>query len=202
MPDNPHDHNALADLTSLRKADDGGPQLEPKLQAIIRAQRMQKAVNLSRSVKIQLKPTFPETNSWGRAMPLNRVRNLQKEWYAETLDKVLPPLPGWAWTRLRDLATGRIPWEGPVPRRAGHQEFEFKNRNLGNAHEITPRYMRRMWARIFLQCPKVHYDTEAEQWTVKWGSLEAAEVVSTVNTGKADPMFSGVNSNGKMIAVG
>ena len=201
MPDIPQDHNALSDLASSKKTADEGPQLAPKLQAVIRAQRMQKALNLSRSVKIQLRPTTPETNSWGRSMPLKRVRNMQKDWYAETLEKVLPPLPESAWTRLRDLATGCIPWEGPVPRRAGHKGFEFESRILGNAHVITPRYMRRMWARIFLQCPKVDYDLEAGRWTAKWGSLQAAEVLPIVKAGDIDPMFTGVNTNGKVIGL-
>lgn len=106
--DNPH-----IESTTIH---DQGPVLGNQLKALLISQMK----NLDKSLKgekLSLKPRIPVNNTWGRPMPLNRVRNLKSKWYAEILDIIMPPLPEEEWNRLRGLASGCISWEGPVPRR-------------------------------------------------------------------------------------
>lgn len=95
---------------------DQGPVLGNQLKTLVTSQ-MDNPDKFLKGDKLSLKPRIPEINSWGRPMPLNRVRNLKLEWYAEILDIIMPPLPEEEWNRLRGLASGRISWDGPVPRR-------------------------------------------------------------------------------------
>ncbi|KAJ8067683.1 hypothetical protein OCU04_003289 [Sclerotinia nivalis] len=64
-----------------------------------------------------LKPDIPLTNAWGRKLPVKRKANMLRTWWANLLERVLPPLPEHEWNRLRDLAEGRQPIEDPRPRR-------------------------------------------------------------------------------------
>lgn len=95
---------------------DQGPILGNQLKALVTSQMNYPNKSL-KGDKLSLKPRIPETNTWGRPIPVNRVRNLKTEWYAELLDIIMPPLPEKEWDRLRGLASGRISWDGPVPRR-------------------------------------------------------------------------------------
>lgn len=66
-----------------------------------------------------LKPKIPESNLWARPMPLKRQTNIRKQWWADALEKMHPPVPHHEWDRLRDLATGTIPmWNFMPPRKA------------------------------------------------------------------------------------
>lgn len=95
---------------------DQGPVLGNQLKALVISQMNYPDKSL-KGDKLFLKPKIPEINTWGRPIPVNRVRNLKTEWYAELLDMIMPPLPEEEWDRLRGLASGRILWDGPVPRR-------------------------------------------------------------------------------------
>lgn len=64
-----------------------------------------------------LKPDIPLTNAWGRKLPAKRKENMRGTWWANLLEKVLPPLPEHEWNRLRDLAEGKEPIEDIRPRR-------------------------------------------------------------------------------------
>ena len=103
-------------IESTTTIHDQGPVLGNQLKALVTAQMKNPDKSL-KGDKLCLKPRIPEINTWGRPMPLNRVRNLKSEWYAEILDVIMPPLPEEEWNRLRGLASGRISWDGPVPRR-------------------------------------------------------------------------------------
>lgn len=37
-------------------------------------------------------------------------------------------------------------------------------------HQITPRFMQKMWLRIFEACPKLNWDEKRNKWKVIWGS--------------------------------
>jgi len=45
----------------------------------------------------------------------------------------------------------------------------FGNRE---AHQVTPRFMQRLWAQVFAQCPKMEWDPESKGWKVGWGEHE------------------------------
>jgi len=39
---------------------------------------------------------------------------------------------------------------------------------------ITPRFMRRLWLAVFMQCPKMTWDGDTNKWAVEWGYLPAS----------------------------
>lgn len=93
----------------------------------------------------ELKPKIPPLNIWGRPMPLKRQANLRKEWWAQALDKIHPPVPHHEWDRLRGLATGVTPmWNFILPRKAPEDpeklavvDYELVVNNLRNpAREV------------------------------------------------------------------
>ncbi|TLD38467.1 hypothetical protein E2P81_ATG01010 [Venturia nashicola] len=47
-------------------------------------------------------------------------------------------------------------------------------------HQITPRFMQRMWLRVFEACPKLNWDEQRHGWNVTWGSRP-------VSFGKEEP---------------
>jgi hypothetical protein len=125
---------------------------------------------------------IPELNTWFKPMPTVRVKNQISKWYANLLDTVQPPLPNHEWYRLRDLAMGTTRADPPIPRRAqltappsvlemtvmrGKLPAEMFRKD--HAHKITPRFMRRLWADVFSQCPLMEYDSPAKSWKVTWG---------------------------------
>lgn len=95
---------------------DQGPVLGNQLKELVISQMNYPDKSL-KGDKLSLKPRIPEINTWGRRIPVNRVRNLKSKWYAEILNIIMPPLPEDEWDRLRGLASGRISWDGPIPRR-------------------------------------------------------------------------------------
>ena len=123
------------------------------------------------SFKKYTKPVLPATNTWGRSMPRKRVVNAKRQRYNKLLDKILPPIPEDEWIRLRGLAAGQISNDGPPPRRvrlAGLPELP----SLRDRHILTTRFMRRLWANIFLQCPKMEWDAVKRKWSIVWGNVD------------------------------
>lgn len=213
-----------------------GPVLGPRLEALVNSQKQQRASHFSKLKMINTLPSIPETNSWGRPMPRRRIVNMKYRWYANILEKVLPPLPESDWNRLRDLALGQAPWEGPMKRRTpltqtkvkgpsrnGNQPvnineitphfgassvlenneiFKEENRKLlgSNPHTLTPRFMRRLWGQVFLQCPMMKWDAERCRWDVKWGSLQRSKEVILGQPGRINmDIFRGVDEKGNVV---
>ncbi len=193
---------AVARLSSSLDDKTKVPYLGETMRALVKSQKAQKALGFDKVPIKDLRPIVDKENAWGRLMPMKRVSNIQKKWYAKTLDALLPPLPEHEWNSLGGLATGRIPWEGPVPRRsqammrdsdgikvenkAGAGEVLaklqwresndwYKKRNPDiktNPHALTPRYMRGLWARVFAQCPVMKWDVNRKEWDVSWGNVQ------------------------------
>lgn len=196
------DPRAVARLSSSADDKTKVPFLGETMRAVVQSQKAQKALGFDKAPIKDLKPVIDKENAWGRPMPLNRVSNLQKKWYAKTLDALLPPLPEHEWNSLGGLATGRTPWEGPVPRRSqammrdsdgvtgqnkagvGDVLGAFKSPEYSdwykkrhpniktNPHALTPRYMRGLWARVFAQCPVMKWDVNTKKWDVLWGDVQ------------------------------
>ncbi|KAK5116595.1 hypothetical protein LTR85_009220 [Meristemomyces frigidus] len=159
------------------------PGLTPQLRTLLQSQIRKPPPHLTRPTLRRLQPRVEELNAWRQPMPLCRVKNQTKKWYADLLGKVHPPLPKDEWKRLRDLAAG-VATEPMVRRRRalstskshalellvhfGKPDIQaaFGNRD---AHQITPRFMRRMWAQVFSQCPLMDWDAERREWKVTWG---------------------------------
>ena len=89
-----------------------------KLQAFIKSQRFNHPIERSKAKLKVLAPKIPETNVWGRPVPLKLQASIKRRYWADTLERILPPVPRHEWDRLRDLATGAIPIDDPPPRRS------------------------------------------------------------------------------------
>ena len=153
-------------------------------------------------------------------MPIKRVRNFKRRWYAETLDRIMPPLPEAEWDGILMRASGQLPWEGPVARRkrAGGQEDEGQSHPVGehvkgsskgtcsNPHKITARYMRRLWAKISAQCPVMKPNAAKKSgWEVLWGDVHHHDKTRFnlgLRGGDSYDMFGGVDERGRVIAQG
>ncbi len=211
--DTPTDQAAVERLSD--PASKGLPHPSNQLQALIKIQARRNLTFFSRSSRPTERPQIPEENAWGRPMPVKRVRNMKKRWYAETIDRILPPLPEKEWIRLRGLASGEMQWEGPVPRRAPRVGKGFNTGIVrgtitggtgfvSSPHELTPRYMRRLWAKLFAQCPLMMPD-EARKlgWDIRWGDVDETKEFA-LKTGKPGnmAMFEGVDEHGKVFRSG
>jgi len=210
VPDIPTDQAAVERMSD--PASKGLPYHSSQLQALIKVQAHGKLSFFSRANRPTEQPLIPEKNAWGRPMPIKRVRNLEKRWYAEAIDRLMPPLPEKEWNRLRGLASGETQWKGPVPRRA---PTDGKGFNTGivrgtitggtgfvsSPHDLTPRYMRRLWTKLFAQCPLMKPD-EARKlgWDIRWGDVQGTKEVA-LTPGKPEnlAMFEGVDEKGKVL---
>lgn len=191
----------------------------PVLNMFIRSQAANHPPDSKRPIIRQFEPQIPK-NIWGRPMPLKRQRNIVKRFWASTLDKLLPPLPELEWNRLRDLATGVIPFKGPPPRRpragvpgerpeALLSDITFLKQPIRAAartnkdaqlqerdkHTIDARFMRRIWAGVWNQSPLMTYNGETMEWTIVWGgSRSAASQGLTGTAGRRDlELFAGMD---------
>jgi hypothetical protein len=191
----------------------------PVLDMFIRSQAANHPPDSDRTIIRQFEPQIPKT-IWERPMPKTRQRNIVKKFWASTLDKLLPPLPELEWNRLRDLATGVIPFKGPPPRRprAGppgerpepllssatflkqsiravarhYKDAQVQGRNK---HTIDARFMRRIWASVWNQSPLMTYNGETMKWTIVWGGgRSAASRGMTGSAGRKDlELFAGID---------
>lgn len=199
-PDIPESHEdvikmAAASAEGVRQ----GTFLTNRMKALVNAQKTQKASVLSRPPVRHLAPKIQPTNSWGRPMPKRRVRNMEKEWFANLLDRVLPPLPLQEWEHLRNLAHGKVAWTRPPPRR-GNLLPVLPEDGSSHPHQITPRYMRRLWAKIFVQCPVMSWDGSKSKWIVNWGTVKNVIDSATLEETRSDKsvLFQGINDDGKI----
>jgi hypothetical protein len=153
-----------------------------ELRTLVQSQISASPPTIARRNPRRLGVEIPELNTWYQPMPAIRVKNQISKWYANLLDSVQPPLPKQEWFQLRDLALGNTRPEPPVPRRAkltpapsvlemtvmrGKLPAELFRKD--HAHKITPRFMRRVWADVFSQCPLMEYDSPTSSWKVTWG---------------------------------
>ena len=216
IPDVPVDQAAVEKLS--QPANQDVPHPSEQLMVLVKSQAKRLLSQFSRSNLPRPKLEIPEKNSWGRPMPIKRVRNFKRRWYAETLDRIMPPLPEAEWTKLLMRASGQSPWEGPVPRRkwAGTPDDEEQSHvgrkrvqgdaqsHFSNPHNITPRYMRRLWAKISAQCPLMRPSaTNKFGWEVVWGDVKGRGMTQFVlghGRGYGYDMFEGVDDNGKVVA--
>ncbi|MCJ1400347.1 hypothetical protein MMC11_003552 [Xylographa trunciseda] len=176
------------------------------VELLMKAQRAQRGARLSRAPMKTLRAPVPAANSWGRAVPAGRARNIEARWRAKALRSVLPPLPRGEWERLRDLATGRRAWGGGVVRRRGRAVAERVRGE--NPHRVTGRFMRRLWGRVLVQCPVVEWEGEGGRWVVRWGGgrwegrVVEVEEEAEAEAGRGDLFcFEGVDDDGRRLGL-
>jgi hypothetical protein len=216
-PDTPSDQKAVASL-SASLTSTITLQVPPKLEALVKSQIQQRHTDLEKAPIKPLKPRVPKTNIWRRPLPIERVRNIEKHWLQMVLERAMPPLPEEEWERLRRLANGEVRWEGAVQRRirvpdTGDndttpnperrtllEDFNKKmllstRRPTDSAHYINARFMRRLWARIFPQCPVMRWNAIKESWYFEWGILRSSSGLGPAQL----TAFDGVDEGGKVL---
>ena len=147
-----------------------------------------KAARVIHRFKKYTEPVLPPTNIWGRNMPQKRIANAKRRRYNDLLERLLPPIPQDEWDRLRSLAMGQISYSGPLARRIrlpGLPELP----HVEDRHILTRRFMRRLWAKVFLQCPTMSYDAVKGQWSIVWGKLVAIRTESLNPTDEERYLF-------------
>ena len=148
---------------------------------------------------------IPETNAWGRPLPIKRVRNIKRRWYADVLDRIMPPLPEREWDMLRQLASGEKKFDGAVPRRgpSGEQGVGLDSyrplAKLSRPHVLNARYMRRTWAKTFQQCPTMRsVPHQPSGWDTIWSKSPGVPICLDLDTSDSNGFFDGVDENGKI----
>lgn len=163
--------------------------LPPQLSSLLQSQIQYGPPPLTRSNPRRLQAIVPELNTWLRPMPQKRVKNIRKKHYADLLDRALPPLPPHEWNQLRDLACGQTKVELPKQRRRVAVSNSTHEANISGALDMVvrcgtiphrfskqhpvgamnARTMRRLYAKVFSQCPLMRYDEDQKKWLVAWG---------------------------------
>ena len=193
--DNPTDDEALRQLISQQQkpANERVPETSSAVRALAVSQKPRSSFLSQRDTIKQLKPNIPDLNSWGRPMPLRRVRNIKRRFHSGLLDEVLPPLPQEEWEKLRDLATGVLAPTPLIPKRRcrakGYDDLGGAT-SSARPYDILPqgkegrqlsrRVMRRLWGKVFVQCPLMDWSTEQKKWVVKWGSLRPKNPIESL----------------------
>ncbi|XPS78243.1 hypothetical protein M3J09_010257 [Ascochyta lentis] len=167
-------------------------QQYPRLRAVLTTQS-QKALSLGRAIKRPWLKT-PLLNTWERPMPLKRAVNHVRRWYAETMTRLLPPLPPAEWDHIEAMSQGkqRIAFvrrrtpathldaqpESPPDHLAAMLQRNLALDKLSKAdrpagldrpHALTARYMQRLYARLLTLSCKLDYDAARKQWNAIWG---------------------------------
>jgi predicted DNA-binding WGR domain protein len=165
----PEDQAALEKLINKpSEKERQGKDQNSKLKAFIKSQRFNHPADAPRGKITQLRPQIPEENIWGRPVPLRRQENIRRAYWADTLDKLMPPVPRYEWDRLRDLATGAIPIEEPPPRRIRAREVhERVDQNLWEYFSIPTNRLKLALEEIELNADDVvtHWGTRMNPHT-------------------------------------
>ncbi|KAI9763124.1 MAG: hypothetical protein M1840_000889 [Geoglossum simile] len=214
--DPPANDEELASLVSAEKREE--PIMSARLEALVKSQHRSHPMHSARTAIRKIEPKIPETNIWKKPVPRKRVRNLKWRFHRDQiLNRVLPPLPEAEWVRLGELASGKRKWDGPVVRGARPKEnspvltreyFELRTRaetqrrmRERDPQNITPRYMRRMWGKIFEQCPVIRRDDGGKRWSVTWGSMRGLRPLRrVVDNELEETIFDGVDRDGRVVS--
>jgi hypothetical protein len=188
-----------------------------RLRVVLKSQH-QRGISLNREIKSPAVKT-PIHNIWMRPMPIARARNNVRRWYAETMTRLLPPLPPQEWDNLHAMIHGQrsvsiVNRRAPATCEAQTEpggldaiEQGLRLDKLSKAdrpagmwrpHNISPKFMRRMYWRLLQLCCKVEYDSERKEWAAIWG--ESVRLISPkIYHAPSDAsLFDGVDANGKI----
>lgn len=187
--DVPADTNALRELVNQSRDFGDGWQPPQIVSSLVKSQMSNGIIQASRvrPVLKSAQPVIPETNSWGRPVSEVRRKNIRQRWFNKTLFSLLPPLPEKELAILDGLISRKLRW-APVQRRKakpirtedseilqvltdgpqkGHTFREYAD---GRPHEITTRFMRRLWRRISSLVPRMRWNATSSGWDITWDS--------------------------------
>lgn len=219
-PEVPADTQEVAELIKKPFMFDDGWKPPSMMVDLAKSQKINGSVHeLAIRPQIRsLEPQIPKENSWGR--PLNRVRrrNIRKDWYFTALNALFPPLPDEELDILQGLVHGTQNWVLPKRRKAvgpppnvssvaldtkflvegpskGHTFRVFAN---GRPHNITPRFMRRLWRRVLCLVPRMSWNDVSKKHNFSWEPLRQLPTVSLAMASESD-IFRNVDSQGRVI---
>ncbi|CAI9631735.1 unnamed protein product [Alternaria burnsii] len=192
-----------------------------RLRAVLRTQH-EKAISMNRGLKSSALKT-PINNSWERPMPIKRACNNVRRWYAETMTRMLPPLPTEEWDNIYAMMVGdrKI---GLVKRRGRGTALNAdpvtedelfastvekgialdkpskadKPAGIQRPHAITTRFMQRMYTKLLMLCCKLEWDDDQKRWKAIWGEAMKTIKPSLYNTPTDEMLFAGVDATGRI----
>ncbi|OJJ41856.1 hypothetical protein ASPWEDRAFT_99516 [Aspergillus wentii DTO 134E9] len=161
-----------------------------------------------------LEPPIPKEDIWGKPLSRSRQRNIRKRWYRAALGSLLPPLPQAELKTLEGLLAGTIAWQQPkkrIPLGLSHQTEQnltakflamgpekgvtFREFANGRPHNITHRFMQRLWRRISCLVPREERYGPTQKLGFQWGTIRPTQKLSIV----VEPsIFDNVDARGKM----
>lgn len=192
-----------------------------RLRAVLKSQH-QKGISIHRELKGPVMKT-PINNVWERPMPIKRARNNVGRWYAETMTRMLPPLPNHEWDKVHAMMAGDRPINLVKPRArglvrspdlvTGNDLFTStvdeaialdkpsradKPAGIQRPHVITPKFMQRLYTRMLTLCCKLDYNEETKRWKATWGEHNKS-IKPKLYTAPTDPdLFAGVDAKGHL----
>ena len=191
----------------------------PRLRAVVESQ-----VKKGQSLRRELKRPFlvtPIVNTWLQPMPLKRAVNNVRRWYADTMTRLLPPLPAAEWDRLDALCKGRerigfVARRTPAAGLGLAEETTIeqlvqrglamdkrtkaeKSHSIGKSHLLTVRYMQRMYLRLLTLSYKLEYDDSKRRWNVIWGGSNKSAKPASYTAPVDDALFAGVNAKNGLV---
>jgi len=217
-PDTPVDSQEVAELINKPFAYYDGWEPPSVVKALLKAQHAHGIIHELR-VRPQIKslePWIPEENSWGRPIAAVRRRNIRRNWYTAALKSLLPPLPGEELDILEGLISGTQHWEPPKRRKAIESPKEkdsylrflvdgpqkghtFRQYVDGRPHNITRRFMRRLWRRIDCLVPRMSWNDASQKYDFAWAVAKAMPETSLPMDDDPE-IFGNVNLQGQLIS--
>ena len=221
-PEVPTGSQEVQDLINKPFKFDDGWEPPSLVMGLLKSQRQNGAIaelSVRQPVK-KLEPPIPEENSWGRPLCRTRRRNIRKDWYSAVLNSLYPPLPEADVNILRGLISGTIPWVPPKRRTKvgtvsceptaaldkkflvegpskGQTHRQFVN---GRPHQITRRFMRRLWQRIICLVPQMSRNDISQKWSFGWEPAKLPpKLALPVSIEQQSNIFGSVNLEGKVI---
>ena len=213
---NPADPNALPEVTKTVSDFEDGWEAPETISSLIRSQ-MNHGVFTASRLRAQIKsaePVIPKENSWGRPISPARRTNIRRQWYLNSLDSLLPPLPEHELFILNGLIDGSLPWKSPRKRpeqpqaSEGNSVLEFltegpqKSNTFrpyvnGRPHQITNRLMQRQWRRISAFVPRMEWNDISKKWAFSWDAPKNFPSIAfdVDQNSELDEIFGGLSEN-------
>jgi hypothetical protein len=192
-----------------------------RLRAVLKTQH-QKGISIHRELKRPAMKT-PINNVWERPMPIKRACNNVRRWYAETMTRMLPPLPTEEWDNIHAMVVGDRKID--LVKRRGRasvltpesvtEDEPFTSTIEGaialdkpsradmpagtqRPHTINPKFMQRLYTKLLMLCCKVEFDHEHKRWKAIWGEPMKTIKPSIYNAPTDEMLFAGVDATGRI----